>query len=96
MGSKHRDQVNMNPGPGQYASALNDMSNHQKSTVTIGNEKVRNDLFSIDSHANLPGPGAYSSPNHKVKGFVIGGKAETKISSTPGPGNYQTTSNLVE
>lgn len=78
----------MNPGPGQYTSALNDMSNHQKSTVTIGNEKVRNDLFSTDVHASLPGPGAYSSPKSKVKGFVIGMKTETKIASTPGPGNY--------
>ena len=28
MGSKYRDNVNKNPGPGQYDQALNDMSNH--------------------------------------------------------------------
>jgi hypothetical protein len=74
MGSKHREQVNLNPGPGQYTSALNDMSNHQSSSVKIGNEKVRADLFKTETNANLPGPGAYQSPNVKVKGFVIGTK----------------------
>jgi len=59
MGSKFKSESNLNPGPGQYNAALNDMSNHQSVNVKIGTQKVRADLFGTDSAASLPGPGAY-------------------------------------
>lgn len=74
MGSKHRQDSNFNPGPGQYESALGDMSNRQAVNVRIGNEKARNDLFGVEKAADQPGPGAYQSPDRKVKGFVMTGK----------------------
>jgi hypothetical protein len=74
MGSKFKPENNMNPGPGQYEYALNDMSNHQGSNVKIGTQKVRIDLFGTDSRATQPGPGAYQSPERKPKGFIIGAK----------------------
>ena len=49
MGSKYREEVNFNPGPGQYEQALNDMSNNQSSSVTIGTQKIREDLFNVDT-----------------------------------------------
>lgn len=51
MGSKFKPEQNMNPGPGHYECALNDISNHQTSNVKIGTQKVRVDLFGIDSAA---------------------------------------------
>ena len=65
------------------------MSNRQTVNVRIGNEKARNDLFGTEKAADQPGPGAYQSPDRKVKGFVMTGKQEHKISDTPGPGNYE-------
>ena len=76
MGSKHRQEVNSNPGPGQYDSALTDVQNWQKTGVKIGTERVRADLFGTDSASTLPGPGAYQSPEKKSKGVVIGTKRE--------------------
>ena len=96
MGSKYKPERNNNPGPGQYEQALNDMSNHQATNVRIGTQKVRNDLFGTDQAASLPGPGAYQSPEHKAKGFVIGAKQEHKIQDTPGPGNYEATSQVTQ
>ena len=95
MGSKHREEVNYNPGPGQYEQALYDMSNHQSTNVKIGTQKIRTDLFSTENGASNPGPGAYESPSKKVQGFVISTKQETKIEQTPGPGNYNTRSELT-
>ena len=45
MGSKFKPELNMNPGPGHYECALNDMSNHHTNNVKIGTQKVRVDLF---------------------------------------------------
>jgi len=92
MGSKYKAEVNSNPGPGQYEQALNDIGSHQTTNVRIGTQKVRNDLFGVDQAATLPGPGAYASPEHKAKGFIIGEKREQRIASTPGPGNYEASS----
>ena len=56
---------------------------------------MRNDIFGTDQAASLPGPGSYQSPENKGKGFVIGAKIEQKISDTPGPGNYDTSSGIT-
>lgn len=44
----------------------------------------------------MPGPGAYQSPEHRAKGFVIGAKLDQKISDTPGPGNYDTSTKITQ
>lgn len=72
------------------------MSNRQTVNVRIGNEKARNDLFGTEKAADQPGPGAYQSPDRKVKGFVMTGKQEHKISDTPGPGNYETSAHATQ
>ena len=36
------------------------------------------------------GPGAYELPQQKMNNITIGGRHDQKLSSTPGPGFYQT------
>ena len=96
MGSKHRQDRNFNPGPGQYEQANNDIGNKQTVNIRIGNEKVRNDIFGAEKAASNPGPGTYQSPERKSKGFIMGGKVEQKISDTPGPGNYDSRAEMTQ
>ena len=71
------------------------MSNTQAVNVRFSNQKVRTDLFGTDSAASQPGPGAYASPERKAaKVFSIGVPREKKISSTPGPGNYDNSNEI--
>ena len=49
MGSKFREELNFNPGPGQYEQALNDMSNAQNNSVKIGTQKTRENLFNVEN-----------------------------------------------
>lgn len=70
MGEKYRDQVNQNPGPGQY-----DLQGTSDKPKTVGAKigtMQRTDVFGTDSHAQLPGPGTYASPERKAKGVSIG------------------------
>jgi len=65
MGSKYQAKANLNPGPGQYEQALYDMSNQQAQNTKIGTQKVRDDVFNIKKATEMPGPGAYESPDKK-------------------------------
>mmetsp|Transcript_14602 Transcript_14602/g.19762 ORF Transcript_14602/g.19762 Transcript_14602/m.19762 type:complete len:209 (-) Transcript_14602:264-890(-) len=95
MGSKYRDEVNVNPGPGQYEQALFDMSNYQANNVKIGTQKARIDLFSVEQAANQPGPGQYESPEKQAIAFTMGQKREARIENTPGVGSYNANSELT-
>ena len=87
MGSKYKPSRNENPGPGTY-SANDSPLKASSSSVRIGTQKIRVDLFGTDAAANQPGPGNYESPSKQPKGFTIQGKKEVKIELGPGPGNY--------
>merc|ERR1712037_280491 len=94
-GSKYQAKANLNPGPGQYEQALYDMSNQQAQNTKIGTQKVRDDVFNIKKATEMPGPGAYESPDKKVPSFSIGSKREARPDNNPGVGSYNVTSELV-
>ena len=92
MGSKHRSEANLNPGPGQYNT--NSMTLKSKiSQGKIGTTK-RADLWGADKQkmSGTPGPGSqpgvYSSFAKTKGGQIKGNGRKDVINSNPGPGSY--------
>lgn len=93
MGSKHTEQKNSNPGPGQYETGnhkagIRPISSYGK----IGSTK-RADIWNTDKakKEGLPGPGAhtksYSSfAQTKVNSFGLSSGRRDARNDNPGPG----------
>ena len=95
MGSKHKPEQNLNPGPGQYEDKINLKAN--PSNFKIGTTK-RTDLWGVEGKnlESTPGPGHHTlsySSFANVKGstnFGCGRKEQKNFN--PGPGHYDNAS----
>lgn len=92
MGSKHRVEINLNPGPGQYDNDPSKLKPNASGSVRIGSAK-RQELWSESKGADMPGPGLYVSDTNTfgkaAKGAAnMGSKYKPEVNYNPGPGQY--------
>lgn len=93
MGSKHKQIVNNNPGPGAYSGNSNNALRTSKSINCKIGTTERADLWDSKKKAsqNAPGPGNYYATTNtfgnSVKGAAgMGSKHKPERNNNPGPG----------
>ena len=78
------------PGPADYDA--NEMMIKTSARGVAISQAERNELWTEKSAANIPGPGYYSEQKSTFGqangGPTMGARIEEKISSNPGPGQY--------
>ena len=92
MGSKIDERLNSNPGPGQYDADASKIRQDMGGSVRIG-QAERTDVWMEQSRTDAPGPGNYTDETNTFGKAVMGGHMGTKLveklSSNPGPGQYE-------
>ena len=88
MGQRVRTTINMIPGPGQYDS--NDIAVKTSVQTATINQAERQDLWSEQKGADMPGPGNYTDQKSTFgqthNAPTMGARIEERINMNPGPG----------